>query len=479
MKVKLKIVVLNENVIFVSQKIADQLGNSVLICFGCLSAKAQVKIKDSVFEHDRNSEKGFLSETCPEPILSNYENNQDNIEENTEEIIISSKLKEYLLIKERLTYQIRLFHSRIIIGPVIGLLLRNDSRNNNAGFIKNNKKRFSYYKNIGGLFCVFSPMNINFKSKTAKGYYYNFNKSKWATGEFPLPEVIYRRHFSTNNEIIRKLKKLTHNKIFNSYRFNKFELYKYLIEDPVLSKHVPVTEVCSSIPQIEDFLKKHKNIILKPIDLSRGRGICIIHSIDTHFRVYDYRKKKVHITKLPSHKALSLFLNRNKSFLSKYIMQELIPLARINNNPYDIRVVMHKTPAGIWENLGIECRVSRGSLITNISRGGYALKLKDAIAKSFGKKETKKIRKKINDLCRRICVLIEKSTGEHYAEFGMDIGIDTKKKLWIIEVNVRPSYDGFKDIDINLYNLIRRNPLLYAVSLTEFKDSVVKGGTRI
>lgn len=474
MRVTFEIVELDENVIFVSQETAEQLDNPVLVCFGSLSVNAQVRVADRNYEDDEISETNLSTEAEPELFITPSEDSPENIGKDLEIITISSRLKNELLIQDQLNYQVRFLSSQIVIGPVIGLLVGDGKNKNNNNILDKKSKRFTYYKNIGGLICRFSPKHIDFNSKLVEGHYYNYHKSIWEPGVFPLPKLIYRRNFQIDPKIISKLKVMTNHQMFNSYRFNKFELYQYLSEDPVLKNYLPATELCSSIPQVLDFIMKHKNIILKPTHLSRGRGICIINTIHSRFKINDYRKKRED-NNLVDYHSLILFLKRNTSFFSKYLMQELIPLAQIDGYPYDIRVVMQKTARDKWEYIGIECRVSRNSLITNISRGGYALNLENAIAKSFEGADWHDIKNKICDLCHKLCTYIDKRTGEHYAEFGIDIALDTEKKLRIIEVNVMPSFNGFKDIDNDLYHHILSNPLLYAVSLTEFSDILDRG----
>jgi glutathione synthase/RimK-type ligase-like ATP-grasp enzyme len=62
------------------------------------------------------------------------------------------------------------------------------------------------------------------------------------------------------------------------------------------------------------------------------------------------------------------------------------------------------------------------------------------------------------------------ASGEHFAEFGIDIAIDTNKNLWLIEANVFPSFKGFKKMDRDTYLSIRYMPILYALSLTQFGE---------
>ncbi|HEX3027243.1 MAG TPA: YheC/YheD family protein [Clostridia bacterium] len=81
-----------------------------------------------------------------------------------------------------------------------------------------------------------------------------------------------------------------------------------------------------------------------------------------------------------------------------------------------------------------------------------------------------RFRKKILDLCRKICVYLDTS-GHHYAELGIDIAIDRDQNLWLIEANVFPSFKGFKKIDRETYLRIRYSPMIYARSLTGFENS--------
>lgn len=50
-----------------------------------------------------------------------------------------------------------------------------------------------------------------------------------------------------------------------------------------------------------------------------------------------------------------------------------------------------------------------------------------------------------------ICSCLTVSFAPIYSEFGVDIGIDNKDKLWIYEVNVTPGIRSFKELDYLLY----------------------------
>ena len=130
---------------------------------------------------------------------------------------------------------------------------------------------------------------------------------------------------------------------------------------------------------------------------------------------------------------------------------------------------MQKRRKKKWRLSGIECRVADSqSQITNISRGGYALGLDRALRLAFGgEKDISRLKKKLYQYCLAICKTLDR-TKEHYSEFGIDIGIDTDKNLWLFEANVLPSFKGFKKLSYETYLDIRYSPLIYALSLTKF-----------
>ena len=53
-----------------------------------------------------------------------------------------------------------------------------------------------------------------------------------------------------------------------------------------------------------------------------------------------------------------------------YLYQTHIPLLKVNDRPYDVRVVMQKYQTNKWACTGIECRVAgENEDLTNIARG--------------------------------------------------------------------------------------------------------------
>jgi glutathione synthase/RimK-type ligase-like ATP-grasp enzyme len=86
-------------------------------------------------------------------------------------------------------------------------------------------------------------------------------------------------------------------RVFNSHRFNKYELYEFLRKDDYFKRHLPLTKI-SNEENVIFMLEGFEKVIFKPIDLSRGRGILIAEREGDKVKIYDYRKKEDSILKI-------------------------------------------------------------------------------------------------------------------------------------------------------------------------------------
>jgi len=386
---------------------------------------------------------------------------------------LSEKLKDALLIPTELIYRVKISDCSIFIGPVIGFLLGIHAHRYNPRHMEKYSDRLGIYNKVGGLIYAFSPKSINWDNNTAYGLFYNIVTSAWEYGCFPIPDVIYRRDFHSEPELIEKLVTVTESKLFNSRRLSKFELYDLFSTHKEFLKYLPATELSFDFNQIKKFMDSHPKSILKPIDLSRGRGICVIEKTGAVYKITDYRYKYPIRSFFHDSSSLENYFSINQGFFNKYLIQQYLQLAKIGSSLFDIRVVMQKHENKTWGCTGIECRVSNSNFhLTNISRGGYALTLKEALQQSF-KKDYETLPKQIDELCQMFCSHMDTIDG-HFAEFGIDVAVDINKRVWFIEANVFPSFKGFKIIDAKTYLSIRYRPLIYALSLTRFKENELK-----
>lgn len=219
----------NNKIIYLPTALASSCGKYGVIKFGLISVNAKI-------EHSH--ELKFEGE-------STFEN--PNI------VRLSHKLKDKLHIPESQIYRFKISDGIITIGPVIGLLLGNQTHRYNPKHMEKYSDRLSIYNQIGGLIYAFSPKSINWKRHIAYGLYYDITSKVWKYGCFPLPEVIYRRNFRSSPKVIKKLIEITGGRLFNSYRFSKYELYDYINQNDELRHYLPPTEKLTGFNHFKKF----------------------------------------------------------------------------------------------------------------------------------------------------------------------------------------------------------------------------------
>jgi len=435
---------ISDDTIYLPKKVAEKLPKEVTLQFGLK------EIKVNLCEIEKSS-------------IDKKNSFEDSIE-----VLCGKDIIQKLYIKESLIYQMIYKDETLYIGPVIGLLLGEQSyyyhNRNMQGFTRG----MDIYNEIGGLFIAFKDISIDWNSMVINGLYYDNEVMEWRYGTLPFPSVVFRRAFYTSQKVVDELKRLTGNRVFNSTRFDKWEMHKILERHKNFQEYLPETKELIDIKFFHNFMNKYSDVILKPAGLSRGRGICFVHRINDNFGIYDYRISDNPRFYIVDKTSADEFIENN--FIQKnYIIQEQVKLATINGAPFDIRIVIGKNEDKRWRCRGIECRKAGAkNKITNISRGGQALSINNAMRLAFGPCiDTNKIRNELISVALKFCEIMDNS-GEHFAEFGLDFAIDPNKHYWFIEANVRPVFRGFKQMDYENYLHIRHMPLLYAASLAGF-----------
>jgi glutathione synthase/RimK-type ligase-like ATP-grasp enzyme len=433
-----------EETIYLPQNLADKIPKQVKVQFGLKSMEVKVQPLEDIYT----------------PVKSTFHN--------PIKIQFSQEVIKRLLIRETLVYQLIYKEDILHIGPVIGFLLGEQSYYYHDRNMQGLTRGMGIYSEIGGLFMAFKDISIDWGNMLINGLFYENDTKQWGYGSMPLPSVVFRRAFYTSQRVVDELKRLTGNKVFNSTRFDKWEVHKMLEKNTSFKKYLPETAELLALELWHNFIEKYKKVILKPAGLSRGRGICFIHVMEDQFAIYDYRASDLPRFYILKSDEIDEYIINN--FIDKnYVIQEQLDLATINGAPFDIRIVMGKNEDKSWHCRGIECRkAGPKNKITNISRGGQALSINNAIRLSFGPRvDSNKVKKEIISIAEEFCIFMDQS-GEHFAEFGLDLAIDPQQRYWFIEANVRPVFRGFRDMDYGNYLHIRHMPLLYAASLAGF-----------
>jgi glutathione synthase/RimK-type ligase-like ATP-grasp enzyme len=230
-----------------------------------------------------------------------------------------------------------------------------------------------------------------------------------------------------------------------------------LLKDHVMSRHPLLRD---HLPETHKYnpdtlfwmMERHSSVFIKPDKGSQGNGIIRVKQLEyydyqiswglQHKRVYEHEV-------LPT---INKLLDPKKS----YLIQRGLELVKYKGRYVDVRVYMQK-PTTSWEISGKVVRIAAPSrFVTNYHQGGEPRTL-NKVLRAIYKDDPSKIKptiKFINNLSKTAAnVLDEAFPG--IRQLGIDIGIDRKGRIWIIEANTNPACQTFKHLkDRTMYRRI-------------------------
>lgn len=382
---------------------------------------------------------------------------------------LSRNLSKDFILPDSIPYKIRFEGRNIYMGPVIGLLF--DTKQNAL-----TPNRLSYYKcylanynDIKGLVFICSSEGINTENQTIKGYsYVPDSHEPWVEGVFPYPDVLYRRAVIPEGKY-EDLVKHIGDRIFNTYYFNKWELWQCLSVYEDIKQHLPHTEKLTDVNILMKMLEQYDVVYLKRIFSEQSNGIYRVKKLENGYQFIDKEKKEIIFATIDE---VSKFLKEILHKSGRYIVQQAIKVKNLENRSFDIRVILQKDGNKLWNCPGMIAKFGGEGSITSIIRlGGLSMHGKDALKKVFNLTEEQvsiKEREIIN-VCIKACEMLNKCMG-HYGDLGFDIIVDENQKIWILEINKNhyhqfPIY-AFKDRQ--MFSNIVSNPIRYASALAGY-----------
>lgn len=359
----------------------------------------------------------------------------------------------------------------IFLGPVVGIFV-------SAYFMKSERNRPDYYvrQHIRGslaqncLSYFFSANDVDWSEKKVRGLTYIPELNRYAYHLFPLPNVVYDRVMSFNKgerslgrQLRREFKRNSNIKLINNLNMlAKWDVCKALAKHPEVKKHVPETIFYTSFDDVLYMLNKNELIFIKSDYGSGGTGVLSVEKLNNKYKLnYYYRGAK---------EALLDNINEVQKFVTefvgnrRFIVQQGIRLLSYKGSCMDIRMFIMKNEAGKWESIFKGTRIAKeGFALTNIHAGGvYAIyeQLYPQLKEQYSSLEVPSA-EKLEEVTHMLASCIEKELGA-LGEIGMDIGIDDKGEIWIIEANSKPGKRlNPKSVDINGKLMVELIPEFY------------------
>lgn len=348
--------------------------------------------------------------------------------------------------------------------PYVGILLDNIIYNGiprgRTGF-----EHLSFYEEAVIMYdfipCFFRIQDIEPRGNQIQAYVKGEN-NKYMKQSVPIPKVIHNRALFNSKRDHNKVQQLMDNGIivFNKKnRYRKILVHEILLKNNELHEHLPMTLIADE-NNILQMLENYDSLIIKPNNSSLGLGVMLISKEDDEYK-WTFRnratKKYESLTfgnQLPQN---LLDILRKRTFL----VQQRIPLASYQGNPFDLRVSVQKNQTGHWQVTGIVGKVANGgNYVTNVARGGKVYPLDVLLeGKNLNKDQVYKAIEKFS--LQAAEQLSSELSG--LADLGMDIGITEEGFPMFIECNARDLRITFRNAKMeSTWKATHTTPLAYA-----------------
>ncbi|SHF39486.1 YheC/D like ATP-grasp [Seinonella peptonophila] len=233
---------------------------------------------------------------------------------------------------------------------------------------------------------------------------------------------------------------------------DKFTKYRFLSQSPALLPHLPETHLFNQ-HTFAYMLHKYQQIIVKPIGKGGGFGVIQISAQgDNQYKVHIENKTRII-------QGLSDTYHYVKHLTGplRYLIQRRIPLAQINNRPFDIRVIVQrKKRSHVWKVTGTAAKVAgKGFIVTNNTRSkGTLLPLSVAIQRAISQRTIHE--NPIGNIKQTSIKIVSRLSRLYppHRIYGLDIGLDHHGRIFLIEANKYPSMSHF--IKLKDYSTYRR-----------------------
>lgn len=314
----------------------------------------------------------------------------------------------------------------------------------------------------GAELLFFSPGAIDFQKRKISGYIYN--NGEWVDTVSEYPDVVCNVVGFSRDKQVEAIERLQKEVPFTSYSIgSKMTVYNNLVDYKKFSSYLVPSDKVLSVKHFLMLLDKYTEIVFKPSSGCQGLDVYYIKRENETFKI------------LSSNEEISYDANEISNFIlnkieqEEYIVQPYINSRTKSGDSYDFRLHVQKNSAGEWVVSKIYPRISpNGSIVCNISQGGYTYELISFLKREFGDNYYN-IKKYLEifslQLAEHMDEIQKELYGEELSELGIDVGLDNSQRVYIYEINWRPGHPPCDNIDLSII----KNSIHYAILLAKRK----------
>lgn len=360
---------------------------------------------------------------------------------------------------------------RIDIGPLIGVLL------NRRGLRRLRKGDARYHeimaeaRRAGACLCFFTLNAIDPGTGTVDGWVEW--GCGWANLRTPLPDVIYNRATYRNRQVrgaaqamLRDLVEQHGVILLNGVNsFGKRDVSEALTFFADTASLSPQTLPFTDPTVIEQMLQQHGKIFVKADHSSHGSNVLRVEAsaggwqVQGHFRGAPVNESFQSLEQLQTF--LMLLCGKRR-----WVVQKAVDLLKVQDRIFDIRTIVQKNGDGEWTVPLVLVRWAQpNQVVTNTSQGAEPI-LPAALRAVAGRSLAvlNQLEAKATSAALQTVAALEARFGR-LGEVGVDIGLDSEGKTWVLEANTKPFHRFYEELPVPLAHY----PIQFAVHLAAQK----------
>lgn len=368
----------------------------------------------------------------------------------------------------------------LALGPFVGILALRSRRGVRYG---DHEPFFRGLTRMGpklgiGAF-VFGPRDVDWLRRQVFGYAYvgSWPHGRWRRSVYPLPDVVYDRvqtrkaEYSPGFSAFRTRLARTVPRWFNETGFfDKWRMHTALSQNERLRRYLPETALYRGPADLAYFLDKYGTAYMKPVGGSLGLGIVRLQRTSAGYVASYQPGETLLIRRANTIQGLARLVAR-LTRRGPFIIQQGLPLARWHGRVFDVRILMQRTTGGAWALTKMFSRIAPvGSFTANLSRGGQGCRIDLLLRRVYGKRWPS-VHRALRAVGFELAEEIQRTIPGVVGELGLDLGLDRRGRIWLIEVNSKPFLQMTREAGSSrTLSLSVQRPLRFAAHLAGFDD---------
>lgn len=308
---------------------------------------------------------------------------------------------------------------------------------------------------MGLLAYAFAPRDVDWKRGVVYGFSALRPHGAWQRGPYPLPNILYDQTKSrvlARSAACRSLKARLAARgttMLGPGFLTKNQVWAILRQVPDLQSHLPETTAATP-SNVRSLLRRYPSVYVKHAGGTLGWGVVRVSRAPAGSYRWEAAKGFRRTARLHLSGADSLTRRlRLTTRRGPWLAQQGLDLCRFGGRPADIRMLVQKDGRGEWQlTVGFAKVAAPGQVVTNIGAGGSLRRLDDLLrsaARHHGWEETPaELKQRLMDVAFQVARALDRSIGP-LAELGLDLALDAKAHVWLIEANGKYSRAVFSN----------------------------------